>query len=328
MRIIFMGSPEFAARTLDRLMEKGIDVVAVCTMPPRPANRGKKIQPTATALIAEKHNLPIFTPTKLNDEFLSELRAFQPDMFLVVAYGLKLPKNYLNFDICQFGAVNIHASLLPYFRGASPIQATILHDIKQAGITLMQMDEGMDNGAILMQKPYDFSSVFSGDEADTITAPQLHDALQILAEDMVLEYIECLKSGDVITAFPQDETQASYASKITRDDGQIDFSEHDALMIIRKMRAFTPWPGIWFYHQNNAQNEAVRLIVHEAHMIPNATQSNAIANLGGVLSLDDGILVQCKDATLNITKIQKIGGNILSWRDFLNGYPLKVGAKL
>ena len=150
MRVIFMGSPEFAAHILQGMLDASIDIVAVCTMPQRPAKRGQKPQATDVANIAEQHHLPLFTPARLNDALLTQLMAFKPDMMVVVAYGMKLPQNYC--DACEWGAVNIHASLLPYFRGASPIQTAILAGHQQTGITLMQMDKGLDSGGILVQE--------------------------------------------------------------------------------------------------------------------------------------------------------------------------------
>ncbi|MCH9853005.1 MAG: methionyl-tRNA formyltransferase [Alphaproteobacteria bacterium] len=319
MRVIFMGSPDFAAQILQNMILQGkrdasIDIVAVCTMPPRPAKRGQKPQATDVAMIAEQYRLPLLTPDRLDDAFLTRLMAFKPDMILVVAYGMKLPKSYC--EACEWGAVNIHASLLPHFRGASPIQAAILAGCKETGVTLMQMDEGLDSGGILMQESVPLS--------DNITAPELRDILQQLGQKMIIDYIQ---KGVKITARPQDETQVSYAPKITRDDGRIDFTRDDAPTLCRKMRAFTGWPNLWFMHQR-AGNDAVRLIVHEAV----ACEGDKHAPAGTVISLETGIKVQCNDiqdkkgqsahSALNITKIQKIGGKILSWRDFLNGYPL------
>ncbi len=321
MRVIFMGSPDFAAHILQgmilqNMLDASIDIVAVCTMPPRPAKRGQKPQATDVAKLAEQHNLALFTPNKLDDELLARLMALKPDMMLVVAYGMKLPKSYC--DACEWGAVNIHASLLPHFRGASPIQAAILAGMQETGVTLMQMDEGLDSGGILMQESVSLP--------DNITMPELHDMLKILGQKMIIDYIT---KGVKITAFPQDETrisptEISYAPKITRDDGRIDFARDDAPTLCRKMRAFTGWPNLWLMHQRENYN-AVRLIVHEAV----ACKGDNHAAAGTVISLDDGIKVQCSGVSaLNITKIQKIGGKTLLWRDFLNGYSLKCGNNL
>ncbi len=325
MRVIFMGSPDFAAHILQGMVLQGmrdasIDIIAVCTMPPRPAKRGQKPQATDVAMLAEHYNLPLFTPNKLDDALLAQLIALKPDMMLVVAYGMKLPQSYCN--ACEWGAVNIHASLLPHFRGASPIQAAILAGNKKTGITLMQMDAGLDSGGILMQESVSLP--------DNITMPELHDILKQLGQKMIIDYI---RKGVKITATPQEETQAIYAPKITRDDGRIDFKRDDALTLCRKMRAFTGWPNLWFMHQS-AGNEAVRLIVHEAV----ACEGDSHAPAGTIISLDDGIKVQCRHiqasgkkgthSAINITKIQKIGGKILSWQDFLNGYPLNYANSL
>ncbi|MCH9845455.1 MAG: methionyl-tRNA formyltransferase [Alphaproteobacteria bacterium] len=311
MRVIFMGSPDFAAHIMQNMHDASIDIVAVCTMPPRPARRGKKTQATDVAKLAEQYDLPLFTPDRLDDALLAQLMAFKPDMMLVVAYGMKLPQNYC--DSCEWGAVNIHASLLPHFRGASPIQAAILAGMQETGITLMQMDAGLDSGGILMQESVSLP--------DNITTPELHDILKQLGQKMIIDYIQ---KGVKITAIAQNETQVSYAPKITRNDGHIDFKRDDAVTLCRKMRAFAGWPGLWFMHQRE-NGDVVRLIVHEAV----SCESDSHAPAGTVISLDDGIKVQCRGGSaLNITKIQKIGGKILSWQDFLNGYPINCGNSL
>ncbi len=320
MRVIFMGSPDFAAHILQGMLDASIDIVAVCTMPPRPAKRGQKPQATDVANIAEHYNLPLFTPDRLDDSLLTQLMAFKPDMMVVVAYGMKLPQNYC--DACQWGAVNIHASLLPHFRGASPIQAVILAGHQQTGITLMQMDKGLDSGGILMQESLALP--------DNITTPELHDMLKQLGQRMMIDYIT---KAVRITATEQDEAQVSYAPKITRDDGRIDFDRDDAETLIRKMRAFKGWPNLWFNHKRTGDNaETIRLIVHDAVICDGTFDMPAgtlDAPAGTVISLDDGIKVQCFNGTaINITKIQKIGGKILSWHDFLNGYPIICGNNL
>ena len=305
MRIAFMGSPEFAALTLQGLLDANVTVTSICTMPPRPAHRGQQIRSTPVAKIAEKYDLPIYTPEKLDEAVLQQILSTKPDMLVVVAYGLKLPANFLTS--CKFGAVNIHASLLPRFRGASPIQSAILAGDQHSGISLMQMDEGMDSGMILAQNSLNITA--------DMTASALHDDLQILGQKMMLQLIADYDAGKNITPVPQDEAKVSFARKITRQDGKIDFSTMTAEHIMRMLRAFTPWPGVWFNYQGN------RLMIHQASIL----SSSSSKHCGEITSISDGIHIICKDSAIKITQIQRVGGKILPWDAFLRGFPMCIG---
>ena len=231
MKLIFAGSPDFACPSLERLIHSDHTIVAVYTQPDRPAGRGRKLTPTAVKQLAQQHLLPVFDPPSLKtDEAAESLRALNADVMVVIAYGLLLPANMLT--IPRLGCVNLHPSLLPQWRGAAPIQHTLLAGETTTGITIMQLDEGMDSGPILSQTP---TAVLP-----TETAGQLHDRLAHEGAEQLLETLHQLEQG-LITAQPQDHQKATYTRKIQKADALIDWQQ-PAIELAHQVRAYNPWP--------------------------------------------------------------------------------------
>ena len=239
-RVVFMGTPEFAVPSLQALISAAdIEVVGVVTQPDRPAGRGQKIKVSPVKALAEAHNLPLYQPEKLRgDDAVTQLTAWQPDIYVVVAYGQILRKNIL--AIPPRGSVNVHGSILPRWRGASPIQAVIRAGDAESGLTIMLMDEGMDTGPML----YKASITLAPDE----TAQTLHDKLAEISGETLLTGLRGYFGG-TLQLEAQDDELATYATMIKKTDGDIQWT-HSALEIDRLVRAFTPWPGAYTYWDN------------------------------------------------------------------------------
>lgn len=234
-RVIFAGTPEFALASLTALVDSGIVPVAVLTQPDRPAGRGKRLTASPVKQYAAELGIPVLQPVTLRDETtVAELDALQPDIMIVAAYGLILPQDVL--DIPRFGCVNVHASILPRWRGAAPIQAAILAGDNTTGVSLMQMTAGLDCGPVFEVQELDIGA----DE----TAGELHDRLAALGGDILVARLGDILAGR-IEAVPQDESGASYASKIQKQDAELDW-EMAAAVLERRVRAYNPVPGSWF----------------------------------------------------------------------------------
>ncbi len=235
-KIIFMGTPDFSVKPLNALIEAGHDVVAVYAQPPRPKDRGQKLQKSPVHLFAEEKNIPVFTPNsfKKDLEAVAHFQSLKADFAVVAAYGLLLPKVIL--DAPKYGCVNIHASLLPRWRGAAPIQRSILAGDQSTGITIMQMDEGMDTGDMLLKDEVAIT--------DQTTASSLHDQLSEIGSDLIVQaLIEHAKKG--FSPIAQSEHEATHAPKLQKEEGAINWQMR-AIEIGCKIRAFTPWPGVYF----------------------------------------------------------------------------------
>ena len=232
LNIIFAGTPDFAAVALAALLESEHNVIAVYTQPDRPAGRGRKLKASPVKQLALEHNLPVLQPTSLKGaEEQQQLADFQPDLMVVAAYGLLLPKVVL--ETPRYGCLNIHASLLPRWRGAAPIQRAILAGDSESGVTIMQMDEGLDTGGMLYKLT---TPIDDGDSAQ-----QLHDRLAELGADALLQTLAKLPGG--LEPEPQDEAQATYAKKLDKQEAAIDWT-HSARQITRQINAFNPWPVV------------------------------------------------------------------------------------
>lgn len=230
-RIVFMGTPEFAAPAL-RLLIEHHEVIGVITQPDRPAGRKRQIQASPVKLVAQAHNIPVFQPEKIRRaEAIAELKRQPPDVYVVAAFGQILPQAVL--DIPPHGSLNIHASLLPRWRGAAPIQAAIRAGDAESGITIMKMDAGLDTGPILTQRALQLAT----DE----TGQSLHDKLSQIGGELLIETLPGYLAGAILPR-PQDDALTTYAPAIKKEEGQIDWSQ-DAASIERLVRAFTPWPG-------------------------------------------------------------------------------------
>ncbi|GBO86776.1 methionyl-tRNA formyltransferase [Marinobacter salsuginis] len=299
MRLVFAGTPDFAATALKALIAAGHTIVGVYSQPDRPAGRGRKLQPSPVKQVALDHEIPVFQPETLKTaEAQKQLADLKPDVMIIAAYGLILPKAVL--DIPTHGCLNIHASLLPRWRGAAPIQRAIAAGDAETGITIMQMDEGLDTGAMLLK------SLTAIDTSDT--GGSLHDRLAELGGKAIIEALELLKKGE-LTGEPQNDDLACYASKLSKTEGHIDWAT-DATAIERLVRAFNPWPGTY----TDLGDQRIR--IHEARAL--VTDSDAFP--GTVVHRDrDGIDIACGNGTLRITRLQLPGSRAQSVNDLING---------
>lgn len=297
MRIVFAGTPEFAAASLQAIVAAGHNVVAAYTQPDRPAGRGKKLMPSPVKAKAIEQNIPVFQPLTLKDaEAQTELAALKPDLMIVAAYGLILPKVIL--DIPTYGCVNIHASLLPRWRGAAPIQRAIQQGDAETGITIMQMDVGLDTGDMLLKSSIPISTTTNGGE--------LHDQLAELGAQCILEYLEKRES---LEPEKQDDTLATYAHKLSKTEAHVDW-QNDAEAIARSVRAFNPWPVSY----SETGKERIRIL--EA----TAMNSSSTAAPGTVIEKSkNGVMIQCGQGALNIARLQLAGSKAVSASDFVNG---------
>jgi len=305
LRLIFMGTPVFAVPILQALLDSRHQVVAVYSQPPRPSGRGHQVQMGAVHQLAVAQELPVFTPSHLNTREEQVLFAsHQADLAVVVAYGLMLPQPIL--DSPRLGCLNVHASLLPRWRGAAPIHRAIEAGDQETGLTIMKMDAGLDTGPMLLKKSVPITP--------QTTAARLHDALSAMGGPLLLEAMEAYAAG-ALAPLPQPEQGVTYAAKLTKEEGQINW-HLPASVWMRKIQAFTPWPGVWFEHSTT------RLKVLEAEVVP-----DVIGSPGTVL---DGLLtVACgQEGALRIKKLQRPGGAVLDTETFLRGYPLPVGTIL
>jgi methionyl-tRNA formyltransferase len=236
LRIIFMGTPDFACPTLKTLIDRGEQVVAVVTQPDRPKGRGQQTLPPPVKLLAQEHDIPVLQPVKVRlPESIEEIRALNPDLIVVVAFGQILPKALL--EIPKHGCINVHASLLPRYRGAAPLNWCIINGETETGVTTMMMDVGLDTGDMLLKK----ATPIDPDE-DTRT---LHDRLSQIGADLLGETLDALAAGRLVPE-KQDEALTCYASMLKKEDGMVDWSK-DASVIKNLVRGMTPWPGAYSY---------------------------------------------------------------------------------
>jgi methionyl-tRNA formyltransferase len=307
-RLIFMGTPEFACPSLKVLLEKGEEVLSVYTQPDRPKGRGKKPFPPPVKALALSRGLPVFQPLSLKDrQVQQELAEQKPDLLVVVAYGLLLPPAVL--DIPSWGAVNVHASLLPKYRGAAPIPWALLNGEKETGVTTMRLDAGMDTGDILLQEKEPIG------EEDT--AQDLHDRLSWKGAHLLLETLRRLRAGDIVPR-PQDHSRASYAPPLTKAAGEIPW-DLPAEEIERRIRAFTPWPGAYTFFQGR------RLLIHRAAKGPEGAKGTP----GTVISLTGGRpLVQTGKGLLIVLEAQWEGHKRLAAEALVRGQSFFVGQRL
>ena len=298
MKIIFAGTPEFAIPSLDKLYHSKHEICAVYTQPDRPKGRGQKLASTPVKIFALQHNLPIVQPENFRDETTkNQLKAFAADVFIDVACGLFLPKSVLT--IPKFGCINIHPSLLPRFRGAAPIQRAILAGDTVTGITIMQMDEGLDTGNIIKQIECPIET--------TDTTLTLSNKLAQLGAKLLLEVINELESGPLNTT-PQNNALSNYAEKINKEEAKIDWNMSIS-QIDRMIRAFNPWPIAFI------EIKGLTLRIFEAKII-NTIPS---AKPGTIMQkTKNTIEIATKDGILQLLKIQLPGGKVLDVKDVLN----------
>ena len=311
LRIVFMGTAELSCASLEKLSgDNQFQVVAVVTQPDKPKGRDLKLTPSPVKVLAEKLNLPVLQPLKARDEkFIAELRGLKPDLMVVVAYGQILPQSLL--DVPAHGCLNVHTSLLPKYRGAAPIQWAIADGNDETGVTIMQMDAGLDTGPVL--------SVRRTPILPTDDSPILHDRLAQLGAELLVETIPAYVAG-TIRVQPQPAEGSTYAAKIKKEDGKIDWSQ-PAEKIWNRLRAFSPWPGGFTFLQ--AEPKPQLLKIWKAEPVEKS------GGAGEVLSADKtGIIVGCGQNALRILELQREGGKRLTAEQFLAGVPVKPGVKL
>lgn len=304
MRILMMGTPDFAVPTLHALMTTSHKVVGVVTQQDKPKGRGHRLVPTPLKEAALSYDLPVYQPQTLKDEaFIDLLRKLNPDLIVVVAYGKILPKAVLDFP--KYGCVNVHASLLPKYRGAGPIQWSIIDGETETGITTMQMGEGLDTGDILLQERVPIT--------DDTTAEALFDTLAELGGCLLLETISGLEAG-TITPTPQPEEGATYAPMLTKTTGYLDFS-HNAHAILRRIRGVTPWPSAVVGYEDK------RMKIHDAKVVSGTVDKTP----GQILEVSrEGILVACGHDRLLITEMQLEPAKRMSVSEYLLGHEIKT----
>jgi methionyl-tRNA formyltransferase len=303
MKIIFAGTPEFAVPALAALIQAGHEVVMVLTQPDRPAGRGMKLKASPVKLLAEQHQLPIFQPDTLKDEIAQEkIAATNADVMIVAAYGLIIPTVVLKMP--RHGCYNIHASLLPRWRGAAPIHRSILAGDSETGVTIMEVVPALDAGAMVSKGIVPIT--------ETDTTQSLHDALSVIGATLMVEAMAKLQDTGDLPSTPQDESLVTYAHKLEKAEAAIDWTK-SAIEISRQVRAFNPFPVA----QSILKGEVCRIWM--------AVAQPGKANSGEVVSVQDGILVGCGDGLLLITELQAPGGKRLNAQAFVQGHHLKLG---
>ena len=296
MRIVFAGTPEFAAQHLQALLEAGRQVVAVYTQPDRPAGRGQKLMPSPVKQLAVEHGIPVHQPQTLRDPAAqAELAALQPDLMVVVAYGLILPQAVL--DTPRLGCINSHASLLPRWRGAAPIQRAVEAGDAESGVTVMQMEAGLDTGPMLLKVT---TPIGTEDTGGT-----LHDRLAELGARAIVEAVDGLEAG-TLKGEAQDDALACYAHKLSKDEARLDWSR-PAVDLERQIRALHPWPIC----HSGLSGEAVK--VHAAQLADGSGAPGTILDAG-----KDGLRVACGQGALLLTRLQLPGGKPLAFSDLYN----------
>ena len=304
MRLIFMGTPDFSVPTLEALIAGGHEITAVYTQPPRPAGRGKKEQKSAVHHAAERHGLTVHTPRSLKDpaeqKVISELGA---DCAVVVAYGQILPQAVL--DAPKHGCINVHASLLPRWRGAAPIHRAVMAGDKETGVCIMQMEAGLDTGPVIAEEKVAI--------APSATTAELHNTLANLGGTMINEALEGFVDGRLVPA-AQPEGGVTYAHKIDKAEAKIDWTQN-ATEIDRQVRGLFPFPGAWTL----IDGERVKILAGD--IVPDI---NGVAGT----TIDDELTIACGSGAYRINRAQRAGKGAMDRHDFLRGFPAPKGTKL
>lgn len=303
MRIAFMGTPDFAVPALQALHQAGHEIVAIYCQPARPAGRGRKIRPCAVQQAAEELNIPVYSPIELKkqQEEFERFASFNLDVAIVAAYGLILPSEILNAP--RLGCINIHASLLPRWRGASPIQSAIWAGDTQTGVSIMKMDIGLDTGDVYHEGMLPIMP--------QTTAQSLHDDLSHLGGKLVLQTLKALAENPSLVSYPQSTKGVTYARQLTKEDGKINW-ELSAKEIDQQIRALTPWPGTYSFLDGNP------LKITKARI----GQEKSTTAAGSILS-SEGLVVTCGDHhTIELLEVQLAGKKAMSVQDFLRGNPI------
>lgn len=313
MRIVFMGTPEFAVPSLESLLRSPHEVVGVVTQPDRPKGRGQEVVAAPIKLVAQRAQVPILQPLKMKDPgFVAALQAWRPDLIAVAAFGRILPKVIL--DLPPKGCVNVHASLLPKYRGAGPIQWAVINGERETGITTMLMDEGMDTGAILLQEPVPI--------APDDTAGSLSVKLAEVGGRLLIETLRRLDAGDLAPR-SQDHAQATMAPLLKKEDGLIDWTL-PAAAIANRVRGLSPWPGAYTYKETERWSLWEVQAVDEA--VPGTSRPAAPGTL--LVAGKDALLVQTGSGALRITEFQPANSRRMFVAQYLAGHELESGLRL
>ncbi|MBQ7846625.1 MAG: methionyl-tRNA formyltransferase [Clostridia bacterium] len=306
MRIVFMGTPEFAVPSLKALCENGYDVVGVFTQPDRPKGRGNKVTMSPVKEYALSQNIPVFQPQRIRRDGVEDLKALSPDLCVTAAFGQILSQEIL--DIPPMGNINVHASLLPRHRGSAPINWAILQGDKEAGVTTMMMDKGIDTGDMLLKSA---TPIQSGETAGELTL-----RLSQLGADLLLETLHALENG-TLTRIPQDESQMTYDPMLDKQMGIIDWTM-DAESIVNRIHGLNPWPGC----STAWQDGRLKLL--------RATVAQGSGAAGEIIGADAkaGLTIACGSGAVNITTLQAPGGKPMNAKDYLRGHPMAVGTVL
>ena len=305
MRVVFMGTPDFSVPTLECIIEAGHEVIGVVTQPDKAKGRGKKVVYTPVKEKALEHGLTVYQPRRAREpEFIEQMRALNPDVMVVVAFGQILPKELL--DIPKYGCVNVHASLLPKYRGAAPIQWAVIRGEKVSGVTTMQMDVGLDTGDMLLKTEVSL--------AEDETGGSLHDKLSVLGGDLLIETLKGLEAGTIVPEKQDDSQSGEYARMLDKSLGKIDFSMR-AEEIERLIRGLNPWPSAYTSYNNKTMKLWKARVVPGGEAVP-----------GQVLAVDKkGFTVQTGDGALQILELQMEGKKRMDAGAFLRGCPLTAG---
>ncbi len=307
LRTVFMGTPEFALPTLEGLLASGINLVGVYTQPDRPKGRGKKLTASPVKKLALDRDIPVFQPQKLRDPVaVTELQELQPDLIVVVAYGQILPKAVL--EIPRYHCINVHASLLPKYRGAAPINKAIMDGESETGVTTMLMDVGLDTGDMLVKRRLDIGA--------NETAGQLHDRLALLGRKVLEETLRQL-CAETLTAEKQDDALSCYAPMLKKEDGLIDW-QRTAIEIHNQVRGLDPWPGAYTY----LDGEVLKISA-------TTVEADLSGEPGTILSADKtGVRIACRAGGVVVGELQLPGKKRLAAMNFLSGRPLFPGTQL
>lgn len=308
MRVVFMGTPDFSVPTLEKIIEAGHEVIGVVTQPDKAKGRGKKVLFPPVKETALAHDLPVYQPRRARDpEFIEEMKALNPDVMVVVAFGQILPKAIL--DIPKYGCINVHASLLPKYRGAAPIQWAVIRGEKVSGVTTMQMDVGLDTGDMLLKTEIPL------DEEET--GGSLHDKLSMLGGDLLIETLEKIEAGDIHPEKQDDSQAGEYARMLDKNLGRIDFSM-PAVEIERLIRGLNPWPSAFTAYNGKTMKLWKAKADNCGQGVP-----------GQVVHVDkNSFTVQTGQGTLQILELQMEGKKRMDAGAFLRGCPLETGTIL
>lgn len=306
MRIVYMGSPDFAVKPLEALVKAGHEIVAVVTQPDRPKGRGGKLQFTPVKEAALAYGFPLLQPARINEpEVVAQIAAYQPDILVVVAFGQLLKKPLL--ALAPYGAINIHGSLLPYYRGAAPIHWAIINGEKETGVTIMYMDEGMDTGDMIasMQMP-----IF-----DNYNVGDMYEKLSEMGAELICQALEEIKNGTV-KRIPQNNEIATYAPLLRKEHERLDWTK-SAVQVHNHIRGMYPWPVVHSFYQGKRLKIGASVLGEDCHS----------GKPGEVLGVDKerGILVACSKGAVWLKLVQPEGKKMMAAKDFICGYGIKQG---